>query len=73
MERAPGLARRRAIAICAVAVCAPEISVTNFLSLLCALAMLAGAVVFSHQAGDRVSFVELGAAAPPHASAAFPA
>ena len=46
---------------------------TNFLSLLCALAMLAGAVVFAHQAGDRVSFVEMGAAVPPHASATFPA
>lgn len=44
---------------------------TNLLSLLCALAMLAGAVVFAHQGGDKVSFVELGAAAPP-ASAARP-
>ena len=46
---------------------------TNFLSLLCALAMLAGAVVFARQGGDRVSFVELGVAAPPHARATFPA
>ena len=46
---------------------------TNLLSLLCALAMLAGAVAFTHAGGDRVSFVELGAApaaaVPPHGSA----
>ena len=49
---------------------------TNFLSLLCALAMLAGAVAFAHAGGDKVSFVELGAApaaVSPHGSATLPA
>ena len=51
---------------------------TNVLSLLCALAMLAGAVAFARSGGDRVSFVELGAVAPaaavsPHGSATLPA
>ena len=47
---------------------------THFLPFLCAMAVLAGAVVFAGQGGDKVSFVELGAAAaPPHAVARLPA
>ena len=46
---------------------------THFLPFLCALAVLAGAVAFSGQGGDRVSFVELGAAASPHAGSVRPA
>lgn len=46
----------------------------HVLSLLCALAMLAGAVAFARHGGDRVSFVELGAASvQPQAEASLPA
>ena len=51
----------------------PRLIVNHVLSLLCALAMLAGAVAFARHDGDRVSFVELGAAVRPHASATLPA
>ena len=44
----------------------------HFLPIVCALAVLAGAVVFAGQGGDKVSFVELGAPAP-HAGAVQPA
>jgi hypothetical protein len=47
--------------------------VTNLLSLLCALAILAGAVVFAHAGSNRVNFVELGAAGAPQGSATVPA
>ena len=47
---------------------------SQVLSFLCALAVLVGALAFSRQGGDRVSFVEMGAAAPlAAASAARPA
>ena len=46
---------------------------SQVLSFLCALAVLVGALAFSRQGGDRVSFVQLGATAPSAASAALPA
>ena len=50
---------------------------TNLLSLLLALGLLAGVVTFATQSGDRVSFVELSAAPPAaaaaHGSVALPA
>ena len=46
---------------------------TNLLSLLCALGLLAGVLVFARHGADTVSFVELGAtssaAVPPSAGA----
>ena len=45
---------------------------SRYLSLLCALAVLAGAVAMTRHGGDSVSFVELGAA-PPHGDAPLPA
>lgn len=34
---------------------------TNFLSLICALGLLAGAIAFAQHGSNTVSFVELGA------------
>ena len=34
---------------------------TNFLSLMCALGLLAGVIAFARHGSDTVSFVELGA------------
>ena len=50
-----------------------KLPVSHVLPLICALAVLVGAVIFAHQGGDRGSFVELGAVVPPHGSATLPA
>lgn len=46
--------------------------VTQFLSALCALGLLAGALAFARHGANDVSFVELGAAVPPSGAVTLP-